>query len=377
MALMRVLGLMSGTSMDGVDAAVIVTDGEDVVDFGPRLFRPYTPGERTTLRGAAFEAQRLTDRASRPGLLARAEEIVTDVHVQTVERLMRDNRLRPGTMAVDGQPDARGIDLIGFHGQTMFHAPERRLTVQLGDGRALAARSGIPVVYDFRAADVAAGGEGAPLVPIYHQALTRRSRLNGTVVVVNIGGVANITRIAPDGSLTAGDTGPGNALLDDLVRARTGASMDEGGAIGARGRVDQKALAQLMANPYFARPFPKSLDRDAFSIGAVAEFSTEDALATLTAFTVETIMRGVEVAGGADRLIVAGGGTQNALLMRRLKARAGMPTASATEVGWSAEFLEAEAFAYLAARRLAGLPITFPATTRVAMPLAGGLLVNP
>src|SRR5665213_1695622 len=226
MALMRVLGLMSGTSMDGVDAAVIVTDGEDVVDFGPRLFRPYTPGERTTLRGAAFEAQRLTDRTSRPGLLACAEDIVTDVHVQTVERLMRDNRLTPGRVAVDGQPDPSGIDLIGFHGQTVFHAPERRLTVQIGDGRALAARAGVPVVYDFRAADVAAGGEGAPLVPIYHQALVRRSRLEGTVAVVNIGGVANITRVAPDGSLIAGDTGPGNALLDDLVRARTGATMD-------------------------------------------------------------------------------------------------------------------------------------------------------
>lgn len=377
MALMRVLGLMSGTSMDGVDAAVIVTDGEDVLGFGPRLFRPYTPDERTTLRAAAFEAQRLDDRASRRGLLASAEEIVTGVHAQTVERLMRDNRLKPGLAAVDGQPDANGIDLIGFHGQTMFHAPERRLTVQIGDGQALATRVGIPVVYDFRAADVAAGGEGAPLVPVYHQALARHSRLSGTVAVVNIGGVANITRIGPDGTLSAGDTGPGNALMDDLVRARTGATMDAGGAIGARGRVDRKALTELMASPFFARPFPKSLDRNAFSTGTVAEMSTEDALATLTAFTVETILSGIAVAGGADRLIVAGGGTRNALLMRRLKARAGVPTASAAEVGWSPDFLEAEAFAYLAARRLEGLPITYPTTTGVPMPLTGGVLANP
>jgi anhydro-N-acetylmuramic acid kinase len=368
---------MSGTSMDGVDAAIVVTDGEDVVGFGPRLFRPYTPDERTTLRAATFEARGLSDRASRHGLLASAETIVTDVHAQTIERLMRENRLTPGLVAVDGQPNPHGVDLIGFHGQTVFHAPERRLTIQIGDGRRLAERAGIPVVYDFRAADVAAGGEGAPLVPIYHQALARRGRLPAPTVVVNIGGVANITRIGADGSLIAGDTGPGNALLDDLVRTRTGESMDAGGAIGARGRVDQKALAALLEHPFFERPFPKSLDRDAFPVTAVAKLSTEDALATLTAFTVETIVRGVAVAGGAERLVVAGGGTRNALLMRRLKARAGVPTLSAAEVGWSADFLEAEAFAYLAARRLRGLPITFPTTTGVAMPLTGGVLVNP
>jgi anhydro-N-acetylmuramic acid kinase len=377
MALMRVLGLMSGTSMDGVDAAVVVTDGEEVVDFGPQLFRPYTPDERETLRLATFEARGLADRASRPGVLAAAEEIVTDVHAQTVERLMRDNGLHPGRVLIDGQRDPHGIDLIGFHGQTVFHAPERRITVQIGDGQRLATRAGIPVVCDFRAADVAAGGEGAPLVPIYHAALARRSRQAGVTVVVNIGGVANITRIAADGSLLAGDTGPGNALLDDLVKARTGAAMDAGGAIGSRGRIDRKALDELMAHPYFARPVPKSLDRDAFSAGAVADLPTEDALATLTAFTVETVIQGIVTAGGADRVIVAGGGARNGFLMRRLKGRSGVPTLSAAEVGWSPDFLEAQAFGFLAARRFRGLPITFPGTTGVAMPLTGGVLVNP
>jgi len=377
MALMRVLGLMSGTSMDGVDAAIIVTDGEEVVDFGPRLFRPYTPAERAMLRAAVFEARRLTDRDGRPGTVASAEAIVTEVHAQTVERVMRDHGLRPGRVLVDGQPDPLGVDLIGFHGQTVLHAPERRLTVQIGDGAALAARAGIPVVYDFRAADVAAGGEGAPLVPIYHRALALRSRQDGVVAVVNIGGVANITRIAADRSISAGDTGPGNALIDDLVRKRTGATMDDGGAIGSRGRVDRPTLDFLMAHPFFERRFPKSLDRDAFSAAAVAALRTEDALATLTAFTVETIIHGVVLAGGADRLIVAGGGTRNGFLMRRLKARAGIPTLSAAEVGWSPDFLEAEAFGYLAARRFRGLPITFPGTTGVAMPLTGGVLVNP
>ena len=377
MALMTVLGLMSGTSMDGVDAAVVVTDGEAIVGFGPRLFRPYTPAEREVLRAAARDARALTDRSARPGALLAAERIVGDVHSETVEQLMRENRYSPGRVKIDG-PSGRGtIDLIGFHGQTVFHAPERRLTVQIGNGQALAERTGVPVVFDFRAADVAAGGEGAPLVPIYHRALVQKAGLAGTVAIVNIGGIANITRIASDGSLIAGDTGPGNALLDDFVRARSGAAMDMGGTLGARGRVDQRALARLLDNPWFARPLPKSLDRDAFSAAAVADLSTEDGAATLTAFTAQTILRGIEMAGGAGRIVVAGGGASNPFMMRLLTAEAGVETTSAAALGWSPDFIEAEAFAYLAARRFRGLPITFPGTTGVGMPLTGGVLANP
>ncbi|MEJ0098139.1 MAG: anhydro-N-acetylmuramic acid kinase [Bauldia sp.] len=373
MALMTVLGLMSGTSMDGVDAAVVVTDGEEVVSFGPRLFRPYTPAERETLRAAVVEAHWLTDRAARPGALATAERIVTDVHGETVERLMRDN----GYARANGSRAARAIDLVGFHGQTVFHAPERRLTVQIGDGRALAERLGIPVVFDFRAADVAAGGEGAPLVPIYHRALAQKARLGGAVAIINIGGVANVTRIAADGSLVAGDTGPGNALIDDFVRARTGAAMDEGGALGARGRVDRQALDRLLDNPWFAKPMPKSLDRDAFSTLPVADLSTEDGAATLTAFTARTVAQGIVVAGGAERIVVVGGGARNPYLMRRVGAAAGIETTSALTLGWSPDFIEAEAFAYLAARSFRGLPITFPGTTGVGMPSSGGVVANP
>ncbi len=202
---MNVLGLMSGTSMDGVDAAVLMTDGEAIDGFGPRLARPYGEDERAVLRRALAAARDLTDRDARPGVLSEAEAIVTDAHAQAVARLRRDH------------PDL-AIDLIGFHGQTVFHAPERRLTVQIGDGAALARRLGVPVVFDLRAADVAAGGEGAPLVPVYHRALVAHAGLAGSVVVVNIGGVANLTRIGADGGLLAGDTGPGNALIDDFVR---------------------------------------------------------------------------------------------------------------------------------------------------------------
>jgi anhydro-N-acetylmuramic acid kinase len=364
MAAMTVLGLMSGTSMDGVDAAVLVTDGETIAGLGPRLFRTYTEDERAVLRAAIADARGLADRAARPGALAEAEQIVTDAHAEAVAQLLRDN-------------PAVSVEVIGFHGQTVLHAPERRLTVQLGNGPALARRTGLPVVYDFRAADVAAGGEGAPLVPIYHQALVRRAGLGGHVVVANIGGVANITRVGADGSLRAGDTGPGNALIDDFVRERTGEPMDRDGELARRGNVDDAALARLMDNPWFERPLPKSLDRNAFALAPVAGLSTEDGLATLVAFTSRTIVKGVVMAGGADRIVVAGGGTSNPFLMARLAADAGMPVTSAADLGWSPDFIEAEAFAFLAVRSLRGLPLTFPGTTGVAAPATGGVLARP
>jgi anhydro-N-acetylmuramic acid kinase len=249
--------------------------------------------------------------------------------------------------------------------------------VQIGDVKALAKRLGIPVVFDFRAADVVAGGQGAPLVPIYHHALAARSGLMGTVAIANIGGVANITRIGADGSLVAGDTGPGNALIDDFVRMRTGAQMDKGGALAAKGRVGKTALGRLLDNPWFERPMPKSLDRHAFSLDTVASLSTEDGAATLTAFTSRTIVKGIVMAGGAERIVVAGGGANNNFLMRRLAVDAGMSVVSAAELGWSPDFLEAEAFAFLAARSVRGLPLTFPGTTGVPTPMTGGVLVTP
>ena len=361
---MTVLGLMSGTSMDGVDAAVLITDGEAIAGYGPRRFRPYTEPERALLRRAVADARGLSDRAARPGALAEAERMVTEAHAEVV-------------LALRAEHPQTGIDLVGFHGQTVFHAPARRLTVQIGDGPALARRLGLPVAYDFRAADVAAGGEGAPLVPVYHRALVERAGLAGNVVVVNIGGVANLTRVAADGSLIASDTGPGNALLDDFMRARTGAAMDKDGATAATGRVEDRALAALLANPWFDRPFPKSLDRDAFSLAPVDDLATADGAATLVAFTSRTIAKGIVMAGGADRIFIAGGGAQNPALMARLREDTGMGVESAAALGWSPDFLEAEAFAFLAARTMLGLPLTFPGTTGVARPLPGGVIARP
>jgi anhydro-N-acetylmuramic acid kinase len=361
---LTIIGLMSGTSMDGVDAAVLVTDGETIAGHGPRRGRPYTETERAALETAVAEARSLTDRTRRPRALAAAERIVTDAHAEAVEALRAD------------RPDLE-IDAVGFHGQTVFHAPDRGITVQIGDAAGLAERLGLPVVFDFRAADVAAGGEGAPLAPAYHRALAAHSRLDGDVAIVNIGGIANLTRIGADGSLVAGDTGPGNALMDTFVRARTGAAMDRDGALAAQGTVDAAVLARMLADPWLARPMPKSLDRGAFSTDAVAHLTTEDGLATLAAFTSGTIVKGIVTAGGAGRMVICGGGASNPVLMRTIADMAAMPVTGAQSLGWSQDFLEAEAFAYLAARSLRGLPISWPGTTGAPRPLTGGVLVRP
>ncbi|HOV03384.1 MAG TPA: anhydro-N-acetylmuramic acid kinase, partial [Kaistiaceae bacterium] len=275
---LKALGLMSGTSMDGIDAAIVETDGAGILRPGPARARPYSAGEQALVRAALPVARTLADRAARPPELAAAEAAVTAAHAEAVEALIAEAGL---TLA--------DIDVVGFHGQTVFHDPARRLTIQLGDGAALARRLGIPVVYDFRAADVAAGGEGAPFVPVYHRALVGAAGLALPAAVVNIGGVANITWIGADGGLLACDTGPGNALLDDLMRERAGRAFDEGGRHALAGRVDAAVLARLLDDPYFALPAPKSLDRDHFSAAPVAGLGLEDAAATLAAFTAAPI----------------------------------------------------------------------------------------
>jgi anhydro-N-acetylmuramic acid kinase len=366
------IGLMSGTSYDGVDVALVVTDGEAIERLGPTGYRPYSDQERDVLRQAMAAAAHLTDRGERPKILAEAEELVTDMHAEAVEAFLAANGMSPGEAAV-----------VGFHGQTVLHRPERGLTVQLGNGQALASRLGIPVVYDFRAADVAAGGQGAPVVPIFHRAMVRMLERAHPVGVLNRGGVAHLTFI-DGGELIAFDTGPGNALIDDFVRLRTGQPRDDEGRAAAAGKPDEAAVARLLAHPFFAKSPPKSLDRNAFrqwvaEEGRLTDKSTEDGAATLTAITAAAIARSVAVLSRPPASwIAAGGGTRNPTLMRMLAehlAPAKLETASA--VGWSADALEAQAFAYLAVRTLKGLPNTFPSTTGVPRPMQGGLVVRP
>ena len=367
MAMLRALGLMSGTSMDGVDAALVETDGEVVRRFGPTHLRPYDPEERSTLRTALQGARALQHRDERPPALAEAEAVVNHAHAQAARALMER-----------AEGEGWSVDVVGFHGQTVLHRPERGLTVQIGSGRLLAEALGVPVVYDFRAADVAAGGQGAPLVPVFHRALAERENLEPPLAVLNVGGVANVTWIGPDGTLLAFDTGPGNALLDDWVLRTTGRSFDAGGALAARGRADAERLERLLDHPYFDAPPPKSLDRDAFSAIRLQDLSVEDGAATLTAFTAASVARALAHMPAPPRLwIVAGGGAHNGTLLRDLKTRLGARVLTADEAGWSPDFVEAQAFAHLAVRSLNGLPLTFPGTTGAPRPLTGGVLAAP
>jgi anhydro-N-acetylmuramic acid kinase len=364
------VGLMSGTSQDGVDVALIDSDGERIAQLGATACRPYSKVERTLLRRATAAAANLSERSARPGVVAKAERLINDAHAEAVESFLVANGLQRGEVAV-----------IGFHGQTLLHRPEQRLTLQIGDGRALAARLGIPAVYDFRAADVAAGGQGAPLAPVFHRALVRRLQHASPIAVLNLGGVANVTYI--DGEeLIACDTGPGNALLDDFLRLRTGEPLDTDGRAAASGSIDEKMIERLLAHPFFALAPPKSLDRNAFRgwVGDTLDgIGVENGAATLTALTAAAVARIVPyLPRPPASWIVAGGGARNPTLLRMLTERlAPARVESAHAVGWSIDSLEAQAFAYLAVRSLRGLPITFPTTTGAPRPLTGGVLAKP
>jgi anhydro-N-acetylmuramic acid kinase len=372
MAPVIAIGLMSGTSCDGIDVALVETDGEAIVRVGPTGYRVYREDERAVLRRAIVAAANLGTRSERPGVVAEAEVLVTNAHAEAVEAFLATSAL-----------SARAVGVVGFHGQTVLHAPERALTVQLGDGPALARRLGIQVVYDFRAADVAAGGQGAPLVPVFHRAMVRMLDRTRPVGVLNLGGVANLTYVAGD-DIVAFDTGPGNALIDDFLRLRTGASCDLDGREAAAGHVDEAALTRLLMHPYFARRPPKSLDRNAFGAwvaaeGNLAAKSIADGAATLTALTAAALACAVAALPHAPaNWIVGGGGARNPTLMRMIAERlAPARVETADAVGWSSDALEAQAFAYLAVRSLRDLPLTFPGTTGVPQPMTGGVLARP
>ncbi len=356
------IGLMSGTSMDGIDAALLRTDGVHVAEPQASLTVAYDDEIRTRLRhcvermGAGVE----------PDGLAALETDLTLAHADAAAQLLASAGVAPGAVAY-----------AGFHGHTVLHDPEARRTRQIGDGGLLARRLGIAVVDDFRSRDMAAGGQGAPLVPIYHAALARE--MEKPLCVLNLGGVANVTWIeqASDG-LMAFDTGPGSALIDDYVRRHLGVPYDEDGRIAAGGSADEQALEVLTANDYFARRPPKSLDRYDFDPSPVNDLAPPDAVATLTAFSAQAAaMAAAHLPGRPRRWLVAGGGRHNRTLMAALGSRLAAPVGPVEDVGWDGDALEAQAFAYLGVRSAAGLAITFPGTTGVTAPLTGGTMHQP
>ena len=350
--------------MDGVDVTAIESDGETVLRRGSGMLQPYSDEIRASIGRAVEAASRLTDRRARPKPVAEAEAAVTRAHIDAVQAYLTAHELRA--------PD---IDVMGFHGQTLLHRPHEALTIQIGDGAKLARGTGLDVVHDLRASDMAHGGQGAPLVPVYHRALVRAAGLKLPVAVVNIGGVANVTWIGADSEMLAFDTGPGNAMLDDWIAARTHRRMDENGAIARQGQVDAKALQTLLSSPYFGIKPPKSLDRNDFSLSEISELSTEDGAATLTAFTAHALARSLaHMPERPAEWIICGGGARNPALMAAVRSQVSAPVRVADDLGWSGAFMEAEAFAFLAIRSLRGLPLTYPGTTGVAEPVTGGVL---
>ncbi len=360
---MLAIGLMSGTSRDGIDAALIETDGEGAVEAVAFHALTYHDGFRVRLAEACGRAMAM----ERPGfepLSASVEAELTELHVEAVADLLG----RSGHIAED-------IAVIGFHGHTVAHRPERGWTWQIGDGAALAGAFGIAVVGDLRQADVVAGGQGAPLLPVYHRALA--AGLPKPVAILNLGGVANITAIGSDGALLAFDTGMASGLIDNWMQTQGDVAYDAGGAIAASGQVDEDRLAGMMADPWFAAPPPKSIDREAFTIEAVRGMTLADGAATLTAFSAAAVARGVDHLSERPTCIhVAGGGRHNATLMAMLGERIGVTVQSVDGLGWDGDALEAQGFAYMAVRHLKGLPISFPGTTGAPEPMSGGVLFS-
>ncbi len=348
--IMTAIGLMSGTSLDGVDAAILRSDGVRIYDKGPALTLAYPSHIQQLIRDAiAGEAH-----------IPQVEKDITEWHVNAVNMLMREY-------------DIGQVNLIGFHGQTIMHQPEEGLTWQLGNGALLAALTGMDVVCDFRRMDVALGGQGAPLVPVYHQALC--AELPKPLAIVNIGGVANVTWIGEgEENVLAFDTGPGNALLNDWCMQHAGVPMDNNGALAATGNVDEGVLEQWMTHAYFGKTPPKSLDRDDFAevLNTIAQYATEDGAACLTAFTAQSVAAArAHMPQSPKHWYITGGGRHNPVLMHALIDALGN-VSPVEALGWNGDMLEAEAFAYLAIRSVNGLPLTFPGTTGVSHAAVGG-----
>ncbi len=344
----RAIGLMSGTSLDGViDVALIESDGHGFVQPLRYMAYPYDIEIRDKVRSCF-------GKTARDACVEEAEKMVTQAHIDAVKAF------------------GETADIIGFHGQTITHNPDDGFTWQIGDALALAAAVGIDVIADMRQADIKAGGQGAPLLPLYHQALL--SEHESSVAVLNLGGVANITYIG-SGELIAFDCGTANALMDDFMLKRTSRAFDEGGKLASGGVVNESIVEQFLAHPYFTKSPPKSLDRDVWSIDPVAVLSDADGMATLLAMSVMGVVRAMDhLPAKPSHIYVAGGGRRNDFMMKSLVKTLGTRVSPIDNLGWNGDATEAEGFAYLAVRSLLGLPLTLPSTTGIHMPLTGGVL---
>lgn len=361
------IGLMTGTALDGfVDVALIRTDGESVAEFGEFGLFPYSEADRAVLQDAVAAARAWGFEGEAPAVFAQATETITRIYANAIKQLLGQANAVPSDVA-----------FVGGHGLTVLHRPDIRRTLQLLDGAALAKTVGIDTVYDFRTADMAAGGQGAPLAPIYHAAILAHAKFDPPSAILNLGGVANVTWWGGGLELAAFDTGPANGPVNEWIEAHGQGAYDKDGAIAARGRVHEGRLLEILDNPWFDAPYPKSLDRYDFDAGLVRGLSLEDGAATLTALVGACLNRALgQLPSRPKTLIVAGGGRKNPVMMADIAARCDVEVVDADSVGLRGDAVEAECFALLAVRSARGLPLSFPGTTGVKVPVTGGVLVS-
>ncbi|MCJ8311050.1 MAG: anhydro-N-acetylmuramic acid kinase [Hyphomicrobiales bacterium] len=359
---------MSGTSMDGIDVALVKTDGQNQVEFGPTMAVEYAPDFRKKLEQAMLDAVQIEDRSDRPAGLAELETALTDLHADAVRQFLQHNGLQP-----------QDVHCLGFHGQTVLHCPHQGLTVQLGDGQRLANATGIDVVYDMRAEDMIAGGQGAPLVPVFHQTLARQKKPALPACFVNIGGISNITYVDDD-ALVAFDTGPGNALIDQWVQQKGGIPYDQGGRIASEGGIVSPIVDEYLAAAFFEKGGCKSLDRADFPPLQSDRAELSDGARTLARITAASIIKAIDHLPAAPATwILCGGGRLNDVIVSDMKDLASQTDGDvivSDELGLSGDMIEAQAFAYLAVRSQLGLPLTYPTTTGCKQPTGGGVLAR-
>ncbi len=363
------IGAMSGTALDGVDVALVKTDGVRVFALGPSLTLDYSDADRAALRMAVDRAVELGARAE-DDTVHKAARLLTQRHIEAVNALLKEF----------DEP----VELMGFHGQTIFHNADASITWQIGEPGYLSQEIGLPVVWDMRVADVEAGGHGAPVAPLYHAALAQWSK-TGPLAVLNLGGVANLTWLGSDQvvaeelweDIRAFDTGPGNGLLDDWVALHGKGRFDRDGHIASAGVVHGTILDTMLDNPWFDAAPPKSLDRHDFGLEPLRGLSLADGAATLTAFTARTVALGLRhFPIQPNALAVTGGGRRNPALMAALARACDVLVEPVEYWNWRGDSLEAEAFAFLAKRSALGLPLTVPNTTGAPRPMTGGVMVG-
>ncbi|ASJ73036.1 anhydro-N-acetylmuramic acid kinase [Granulosicoccus antarcticus] len=366
------VGLMTGTVLDGnIDVALIRTDGRTVEAFGDYALKPYDEQTNQLLQQATMAAQSWQFAEQDPEVFALAERQLTLAQAHAVQQVVED----AGLSMCD-------IGVVGFHGQTVLHrAPtptQVGATRQLGDGALMARTLDCTVVHDFRSADVAAGGQGAPLSAIYHQGLLESLNAGTDTAVLNLGGVANLSWTDHAGNLVAFDTGPANAPLNDFIASHGLGRMDRDGQLAATGKVDEDKLQVLLQHPYLQQTYPKSLDRFDFSAAMAQGLDVADGAALLTAFTAAAVGKALDLLPvRPSRLIVCGGGRHNPVLMKELCKRAAPHCELAEAFGWRGDAIEAECFGYLAMRVLGRLPLSFPSTTGVPAAMTGGVISQP